>query len=142
MWIKEGYTPPAHAQPPEDSGVRLATFSRPRGEEIRLSVSYYDNKSYIRAQIWAENERGQMWPVKGRSITFRSDELESLVAALRGAGPILERGRVAPPPEDDGRPRFVERRRRPGRYDPRDLRGMPATPAGGEAFDECSRERP
>lgn len=133
MWVNPSHpNPPRPSAPPTDSSTRLAVFPRPNREEIRLGISYYNNRAYIRAQIWAENDRGELWPLRGRSVTFRPDELAELIASLRSAERILERGHVAPPADD--RPTYVDnRRRKPGRYDARDL---PAPTPGAAPFNE------
>jgi hypothetical protein len=56
---------------PIDQGVRLATFPRPEGE-LRLSWNVYEDRPYLRFQLWSKSDDGSFWPVKARDSRSRS----------------------------------------------------------------------
>ena len=62
---------------PEDSGIRLATFPRPEGE-LRLSWNVYEDRPYLRLQLWSKSDDGSFWPVKGQGFTIRVKDLPDL----------------------------------------------------------------
>jgi len=66
-----------HGTPPQDTGVRLATFQRQEGE-LRLSWNVYEGKPYLRFQLWSKSDDGSFWPVKGQGFTIKVKELPDL----------------------------------------------------------------
>lgn len=52
---------------PEDTGIRLATFPRPEGE-LRFTWNNYEDRPYLRFQLWSKGENSSFWPVKGHGV--------------------------------------------------------------------------
>ena len=69
---------------PEDTGVRLATFQRPEGE-LRLSWNVYEDRPYLRFQLWSKSDDGSFWPVKGSGLTIKVKELPDLAEGVQKA---------------------------------------------------------
>jgi len=70
--------------PPQDTGIRLATFPRPEGE-FRLSWSEYEGRPYLRFQLWSKSDDGSFWPVKGSGFTIKVKELPDLAEGVQKA---------------------------------------------------------
>lgn len=70
--------------PPQDSGIRLATFPRPEGE-FRLSWNTYEDRPYLRFQLWSKGDDGSFWPVKGQGFTIKVKELPDLADGIQRA---------------------------------------------------------
>ena len=69
---------------PEDSGIRLATFPRPEGE-LRFTWNVYEERPYLRLQLWSKGEDGSFWPVKGQGFTIKVKELPDLAEGIQKA---------------------------------------------------------
>lgn len=69
---------------PEDTGIRLATLTRPEGE-WRLSWNVFEDRPYVRLQFWSKGEDGGLWPVKGQGVTVRVKELPDLAEGIQRA---------------------------------------------------------
>ena len=69
---------------PEDSGIRLATFPRPEGE-LRLSWNVYEDRPYLRLQLWSKSDDGSFWPVKGSGLSIRVKDLPDLAEGIQKA---------------------------------------------------------
>lgn len=68
----------------EDSGIRLATFSRPEGE-LRFTWNEYEGKPYLRLQLWSKSDDGSFWPVKGQGFTIKIKDLPDLAEGVQKA---------------------------------------------------------
>ena len=69
---------------PEDSGIRLATFPRLEGE-LRFTWNTYEDRPYLRFQLWSKGEDGSFWPVKGQGFTIKVKELPDLAEGVQKA---------------------------------------------------------
>jgi len=69
---------------PVDQGIRLATFPRPEGE-LRLSWNVYEDRPYLRFQLWSKSDDGSFWPVKGQGLTIKVKELADLAEGVSRA---------------------------------------------------------
>jgi hypothetical protein len=69
---------------PVDQGIRLATFPRPEGE-LRLSWNVYEDRPYLRFQLWSKSDDGSFWPVKGQGLTVKVKELPDLAEGVSRA---------------------------------------------------------
>ncbi len=69
---------------PEDSGVRLAIFPRPEGK-LRFTWNVYEDKPYLRFQLWSKGDDGSFWPVKGQGFTIKVKELPDLAEGVQKA---------------------------------------------------------
>ena len=69
---------------PEDTGIRLATFPRPEGE-LRFTWNVYEDKPYLRFQLWSKGDDGSFWPVKGQGLTIKLRELPNLAEGIQRA---------------------------------------------------------
>ncbi len=88
--------------PPEDDGLRLATFRRHGAEELRVSLNEFEGSRYVGLRVWFRDDDGAWWPTrKGLSIRFR--ELVGTIRALQRGIDLLSRPRpaaaAAPSPE-------------------------------------------
>jgi hypothetical protein len=161
MWISPNHPdPPQTASAPIDTSRRLATFSRGNGAELRVSLAWYENRPYVSQRVWTRGDDGQFWPSKGKGATIRVHEIATMIAALKQVEDLIaaeEGGEGAPRQDgepvrgfsggsgvryerdDEARPRYVERRRRPQArtLDPGNI-AAPRT--GGKAFDEFDQD--
>ena len=69
---------------PLDSGIRLATFPRPEGE-LRFTWNVYEERPYLRLQLWSKSDDGSFWPVKGQGFTIKVKELPDLAEGVKEA---------------------------------------------------------
>ena len=69
---------------PEDTGIRLATFPRPEGE-LRLTWNVYEDRPYLRLQLWSKSDDGSYWPVKGQGFTIRVKDLPDFAEGVQKA---------------------------------------------------------
>ena len=69
---------------PEDTGIRLATFPRPEGE-LRLTWNVYEDRPYLRLQLWSKSDDGSFWPVKGQGFTIKVKDLPDLAGGVQKA---------------------------------------------------------
>ncbi len=69
---------------PQDTGIRLATFPRPEGE-LRFTWNTYEDKHYLRFQLWSKGDDGAFWPVKGQGFTIKVKELPDLAEGVQKA---------------------------------------------------------
>nr|EES53145.1 MAG: hypothetical protein UBAL3_80290018 [Leptospirillum ferrodiazotrophum] len=69
---------------PQDTGIRLATFPRPEGE-LRFTWNVYEDKPYLRLQLWSKGDDGSFWPVKGQGFTIKVKELPDLAEGVQKA---------------------------------------------------------
>lgn len=119
----------ANPGPPQEAGIRLATFPRSGREgesELRVSLDDYEGHEFVSVRVWTKSAWGTpgWWPSK-KGVSVRLGEAEGVARALLAALDLA--GGQAPPtpptPARGGR----------RRVDPADLPG-PGRP--GEAFDE------
>ncbi len=68
---------------PQDTGIRLATFSRPEGE-IRFSWNIYEDRPYLRLQLWSKSDDGSYWPSK-TGFTIRIKDLPDFAVGIQTA---------------------------------------------------------
>jgi hypothetical protein len=82
MWRNPNYPAPEPSAPPEETGTRLATFNRGRGEEqLRVCLDTFEGHRFVSIRLWARGRDGNFWPTrKGCSIRLR--ELPELVEVL------------------------------------------------------------
>ncbi len=69
---------------PQDSGIRLATFPRPEGE-LRFTWNVYEDRPYLRFQLWSKSDDGSFWPVKGQGFSIKVRELPELAEGVQKA---------------------------------------------------------
>ena len=69
---------------PEDTGIRLATFPRPEGE-LRFTWNVYEDRPYLRLQLWSKSDDGSYWPVKSQGFTIRVKDLPDLAEGVQKA---------------------------------------------------------
>ena len=69
---------------PQDSGIRLATFPRPEGE-LRFTWNTYEDRPYLRFQLWSKSDDGSFWPVKGQGLSIKIKDLPDLAEGLQKA---------------------------------------------------------
>ena len=82
---------PQPATPPEDASLRLATFPRQEGEELRVSWSEYKGAHFLSFRVWKQGSGG-MWPQKGQGCTIKVRELGDLAIAIADAMDLAEGG--------------------------------------------------
>lgn len=82
--LRSALPKPGGGKAPEDSGIRLATFQRPEGE-LRFTWNVYENKPYVRFQIWSKSDDGAFWPVKGQGLSIKIKELPDLAEGVQRA---------------------------------------------------------
>src|SRR4051812_46182488 len=86
MWVSPNHpNPPRQNEPPPDDGQELTTVRRSDGHELRLRLKSYQGRPYVSVQLWCDRPGDGCWPVKGRSVTFRLNELGAIIDALQGA---------------------------------------------------------
>jgi hypothetical protein len=72
MWRHPRYAEPTRSEPPApplaETGRRLATFPRNRGEELRVTLAEYEGHLYISLRVWAPGSDGLLWPVRGDAL--------------------------------------------------------------------------
>lgn len=143
MWISPNHPdPPRPQSPPEQDGQLLAALPRNGGkEELRVALRRYNDRPFVSLQLWARNDRNEMWPVAGRSVSVRLAEAAAVIEALRratephaAAAHGCEQGVsvTATSPRDE--PRFVDKGRR--QRQPFDPGKLPRPGGGGDGFDE------
>ncbi|MHB8368808.1 MAG: hypothetical protein ACYDBP_03835 [Leptospirales bacterium] len=69
---------------PQDTGIRLTTFPRPEGE-LRFTWNIYEDRPYLRFQLWSKSDDGSFWPVKGQGLTIKVKELPDLAEGVQKA---------------------------------------------------------
>ncbi|MHB1285312.1 MAG: hypothetical protein ACYCYP_01910 [Leptospirales bacterium] len=72
-----------NATPPQDSGIRLATFKRDDGE-WRLSWNTFEGRPYVRLQFWTSGDNG-FWPAKNMGLSIKIKELPDLGEGVQKA---------------------------------------------------------
>ena len=88
---------------PQDTGVRLATFPRPEGE-LRFTWNVYEDRPYLRLQLWSKSDDGSFWPVKGQGFTIKVKDLPDLAEGVQKAldmALIETRKAGSPSPKED-----------------------------------------
>lgn len=76
---------PARPAPaPPDPGRILARMPRNGGEELRVSLHYYEGRPFIRIGPW-QSSAPDAWPCKGKGTTVKVRELATVAAALLDA---------------------------------------------------------
>ena len=73
-----------NGQAPQDTGIRLATFPRPEGE-LRFTWNVYEERPFLRFQLWSKSDDGSFWPVKGSGLTLKIKDLPGLADGLSKA---------------------------------------------------------
>ncbi len=69
---------------PQDTGIRLATFPRPEGE-LRFTWNVYEDRPYLRLQLWSKSDDGSFWPAKGQGFTIKVKDLPDLAEGVQKA---------------------------------------------------------
>lgn len=72
-----------NSTPPQDTGIRLATFRRDDGE-WRLSWNTFEGRPYVRLQFWTSGDNG-FWPAKNMGLTIKIKELPDLADGIQQA---------------------------------------------------------
>jgi hypothetical protein len=96
MWINPNHPNPPQqhqATAPQESGERVATFTRHGGEELRVNLAEYEGHPYLSLRVWAPGQDGQLWPVRGKGLTVKLREVAGLAYALTEVAGQLELGR-------------------------------------------------
>ena len=73
----------ANANAP-DPGRVLASYARPDGTELRVSMHTYEGKPFVRVAPWQRSGEA-WWPIKGKGVTVKVRELATVAAALLDA---------------------------------------------------------
>jgi hypothetical protein len=135
MWVSPNHpNTPRQTAAPQESGERVATFTRHGGEELRVSLAEYEGHPYLSLRVWAPGQDGQLWTVRGKGLSVKLREVSGLaevlasVAGRIGAGATDRQDgrREGPPPARRGstaRPPFEVTR---------------ATSPNRPGFDECN----
>lgn len=87
---------PGGGTAPQDTGIRLATFTRPEGE-LRFTWNVYESKPYLRFQLWSKSDDGGFWPSK-IGFTIRVKELADLADGVQAALDMALREAQTHPP--------------------------------------------
>ncbi|AFS52660.1 hypothetical protein [Leptospirillum ferriphilum] len=82
--LRQSFPASRGGTPPQDTGIRLATLPRPEGE-WRLSWNVFEDRPYLRLQLWSKGEDGSFWPVKGQGLTIKLRELPNLAEGIQRA---------------------------------------------------------
>ena len=82
--LRSSLPKPGGGKAPEDSGIRLATFPRPEGE-LRFTWNTYEDRPYLRFQLWSKGDNGSFWPVKGQGFTIKVKDLPDLAEGVQKA---------------------------------------------------------
>jgi len=69
---------------PHDTGIRLTTFPRSEGE-LRFTWNIYEDRPYLRFQLWSKSDDGSFWPVKDQGFTIKIRELPELAEGVQKA---------------------------------------------------------
>jgi hypothetical protein len=70
------------AQPPEETGRRLATFRRGRDAELHVCLAEYEGSPFISLRVWERGSDGRLWPARGKGCSVRLAEAGELAEAL------------------------------------------------------------
>lgn len=92
---------------PEDTGIRLAIFQRPEGE-IRFTWNVYEDRPYLRFQLWSKGDDGSFWPVKGSGLSIRIKDLPDLADGVQRALDLAIEERKQNSPAPSGHAGFTE----------------------------------
>ena len=77
---------PRKVEPPTDDGIRLATLPRGNNRELRVRWREFKGHHFLDLREWSNNPKSsQWWPEKGKGITIKARELQSVEAAIRDA---------------------------------------------------------
>lgn len=68
-----------------DEGEVLARVPRSDGTEVRVSLHRFRGKDYLRVVPWQAGRNGVMWPVRGKGVALRPNELPAVVTGLATA---------------------------------------------------------
>jgi hypothetical protein len=83
MYISPNHpNPPRPAEPPQDTGRRVATFQRHGGEELRVSVAEWKGHQFVSIRVWAPGPDGRLWPQRARGVSIKLREVAGLAEAL------------------------------------------------------------
>lgn len=63
----------------------LATIERSETEQLQISVSEYNGKSYLNMRIFFTNDDGATWIPTKKGVTFTPDQLDMLSEAIEEA---------------------------------------------------------
>jgi len=62
----------------------LTTFSRPRGEQIRVAISEFKGTESLNIRLWYETDQGELRPTQ-KGVNLRYEELDTLEQAIKSA---------------------------------------------------------
>ena len=82
--LRKSFPRQDYGHAPQDTGIRLATFPRPEGE-LRFTWNVYEDRPYLRLQLWSKGDDGSFWPVKGQGFTIKVKELPDLADGIQTA---------------------------------------------------------
>jgi Transcriptional Coactivator p15 (PC4) len=139
MWVSPNHPNPPRqhqAEPPQDSGERLAVYPRGKDQEMRISLSEYNGNPYVSMRLWERGRDGAWWPTR-KGCSIRLGECADVAAVLQS---VAADGR--PARDDRGHQGGHQRRQEAPRQErPTSRASVPATPkgqGGGLPFDEFS----
>jgi hypothetical protein len=84
-YLREQFPQRRYGTPPQETGERLATLPRARGEELRINWAVYEGRPYVSTRLWTQDEHGGWWPSKTCGCTIRLRGLaaaEAIAAAM------------------------------------------------------------
>jgi hypothetical protein len=70
---------------PAEDGVNLATIPRGPGEELRVTLSTYNDHPYIGVRVWIAGPDGAWFPARGKGVSVRIREIVAVGQALAKA---------------------------------------------------------
>ena len=97
MWINPNHpdyerltrSQPPRTEPPPATGRHLAALDRSSQEngddQLRVVLDEFQGHPYISIRLWHKDHNNAWWPVKGKGISVRLREAESVADALREA---------------------------------------------------------
>jgi len=76
-------------EPLQDEGVKIATLNRGPNRELRIRWKQFKGHNYLDVREWSVNPmNSQWWPVKGKGVTIKPQELAEVAAAITRASTI------------------------------------------------------
>ena len=53
--------------------------------ELRFTWNVYEDRPYLRLQLWSKSDDGSFWPVKGQGFTIKVKDLPDLAEGVQKA---------------------------------------------------------